>query len=218
MASVKSFDRFLDKLEELAEIGREVKELSEAVSLHEANALATILERLKPVMEYIDGPITTREEWVADKPHDKQTFYYKEPGIVLVNNFESTVRDPHGRMQYSGYKICFTRSGRLVQLDRRGQWSEDQHESFWSSEAHELELTPELASRHLPECLNSIVAAIERALHIHRQKRDALIRRLRLLRAIARALETGKLPVAANESERDEAKSEPKAKNNPQAN
>ncbi|RME70670.1 MAG: hypothetical protein D6776_11355 [Planctomycetota bacterium] len=195
MASVKSLDRFLEKLEELAALGREVKELADAVSRHEANALSTILDRLKPVMEYIDGPITTREEWVAsDKPHDKQTFYYKEPGIVLVNNFESTVRDPHGRMQYSGYKICFTRSGRLVQLDRRGQWSEDQHDSYWSSEAHEVELTPELASRHLPECLASIVAAIERALHTHRERRDALVKRLRLLRAIARALETGSLP------------------------
>jgi hypothetical protein len=197
MASVKSLDRFLEKLDELAVLGKEVKELSEAVGKHEANALSTILERLKPVMEYVDGPITTREEWVSsDKPHDKQTFYYKEPGVVLVNNFESTVRDAHGRMQYSGYKICFTRSGRLVQLDRRGQWSEDQHDSFWSSEAHELDLNADLASRHLPECLSSILGAIDRACQSNRQRREALVKRLRLLHAIAHALETGKLPSA----------------------
>ncbi|GIW71337.1 MAG: hypothetical protein KatS3mg102_0879 [Planctomycetota bacterium] len=201
MASIKSLDRFVEQLERLAALGKEVKELGEAVEKHEASALAHLLERIKPVMEYIDGPITTREEWVAsDNPRDKQTFYYKEPGIVLVNNFESTVRDAHGRMVYSGYKIIYTRSGKLVQLDRRGTWSEGEHDTFWSSEAHEIELTPELASRHLPECVASIVAAIERAVHTHRQRREELARRLRLLRAIARALETGRLPPEGGES------------------
>src|SRR5438105_10232760 len=117
MATIKTLDNFIKTLEKLAETGREVSELTELIGKHEANALAQVLDKVKPVMEWIDGPITTREEWVAsDNPRDRQTFYYKEPGIVLVNNFESTVRDAHGRMNYSGYKMVFTRSGKLVQL------------------------------------------------------------------------------------------------------
>src|ERR1700722_18865439 len=99
MASLKTLDNFLAQLDRLADLGREVKELQELIGKHEANALSQVLDKVKPVMEWIDGPITTREEWVAsDNPRDRQTFYYKEPGIVLVNNFESTVRDGHGRM------------------------------------------------------------------------------------------------------------------------
>jgi hypothetical protein len=192
MASIKVVDRFIDQLERVAALGREAAEFQDLVSKHEASSLAQILNRVKPVMEYIDGPIATREEWVySDNPRDRQTFYYKEPGIVLVNNFESTVRDAHGRMNYSGYKVIFTRSGKLVQLDRRGSISDSAQGqgSFWSSDAHELDVTTEFAERHLQECLRSIVAAIERATERQRARRDILKDRLRVLKEVSRLLE-----------------------------
>jgi hypothetical protein len=198
MASIKTFDGFIQQLEKVAELGREVAELKDLIGKHEANALAQVLDKLKPIMQWIDQPITTREEWVAsDNPRDRQTFYYKEPGIVLVNNFESTVRDAHGRMNYSGYKIAFTRSGKLVQLDRRGSFSEGATTNYWSSDAHELDITPEFAARHLPEVLRSVVNAIERAVATQRAKRDELQQRLKVLKEVARMLEAG--PVAGTE-------------------
>jgi hypothetical protein len=192
MATMKTLDNFIKTLEKLSELGREVSELQVLIGKHEANALAQVLERVKPVMEWIDGPITTREEWVAsDNPRDRQTFYYKEPGIVLVNNFESTVRDAHGRMNYSGYKIAFTRSGKLVQLDRRGSFSEGNSGSFWTSDAHELDITPEFAERHLLEVIRSIVAAVERAIGQQRARREEVTARLKVLKDVARMLESG---------------------------
>jgi hypothetical protein len=203
MASMKTLDSFIQQLEKVAELGREVACLQELIGKHEANAMAQVLERVKPVMEWIDGPITTREEWVdSDNPRDRQTFYYKEPGIVLVNNFESTVRDAHGRMNYSGYKIAFTRSGKLVQLDRRGSFAEGASGSYWSSDAHELDITPEFAERYFQEALRSIVAAVERAIARQRGRRDELQQRLRLLKDVARMLEGGGAAPGAPASEK----------------
>ena len=190
MATIKTLDTFIAQLEKLAEYGREVTDLQELIGKHEANALTQVLDRVKPVMEWIDGPITTREEWVAsDNPRDRQTFYYKEPGIVLVNNFESTVRDAHGRMNYSGYKIVFTRSGKLVQLDRRGSFADGASASYWSSDAHELDVTAEFAARHLQEIVRSVVAAVERAVGQQRARRDEFQGRLKMLKDVARMLE-----------------------------
>lgn len=198
MATLKTLDNFIKTLEKLAETGREVAELQELIGKHEANALAQVLDRVKPVMEWVDGPITTREEWVAsDNPRDRQTFYYKEPGIVLVNNFESTVRDAHGRMNYSGYKMIYTRSGKLVQLDRRGSFSDGTSASYWSSDAHELDVTPEFGERHLLEVVRSVVAAVERAIGQQKQRREELQSRLRVLKDVARMLEGGPTPGAA---------------------
>lgn len=195
MASLKVLERFIEQLERLAELGRGVNDLTSLVGKYEANSLMAVLNKIKPIMPFIDGPLATREEWVSsDNPGDRQTFYYKEPGIVLVNNFESTVRDPHGRMVYSGYKICFTRSGKLVQLDRRGAWSDTRAGNYWSSDAHELDITSDLASRHLPECVRAVVNAMERSVASHREKREDLRKRIALLKGIAHALETDRLP------------------------
>jgi hypothetical protein len=127
----------------------------------------------------------------ARTPRDRQTFYYKEPGIVLVNNFESTIRDGHGRMNYAGYKMVFTRSGKLVQLDRRGSFADAAAPSYWTSDAHELDITPEFAQRHLLEILRSVIGAIERAGDRQRARRDELKTRLKLLQEVAFMLEGG---------------------------
>ncbi len=201
MASVKVFDRFIENLEKTAQLGREVAELGDLVGKHEAQALEALLQRMKPVMPYIDGPITTREEWVSsDNPRDRQSFYYKEPGIVLVNNFESTVRDPHGRLSYSGYKIAYTRSGKLVQLDRRGSWSDGAQASYWSSDAHELDISPEFAERHIQECVRSIATSLERAAVQQKQKKEELRGRLEVLREVAKLLEEPPAPSSGSSS------------------
>jgi len=201
VASLKVLDRFIESLEQVAVLGREAAEFQDLVSKHEMSALTKVLERVKPIMPHIDGPIATREEWVySDNPRDRQTFYYKEPGIVLVNNFESTIRDPHGRMSYAGYKIIFTRAGKLVQLDRRGSFSDGAQSqtqaSFWSTDAHELDVTPEIAERHLQEIVRSIVAALDRAVHRQSDRREALKERLRILKDVAAMLESTPSPPA----------------------
>jgi hypothetical protein len=184
-------DAFVERLEELARLGRETREFEQLIGKHELRALARLLEKVESVMDLIDGPITTREGWVGEGPTDgpPRAFYYKEPGIALVNSFASQVGDDH-EMNYSGFKVVFTRSGKLVQLDRIGQWNEgEQKDTFWSSDAHEIELDPTFASNHLEECVASIVSAIERGAKRHSERRDELIQRLRVLKKVTRMLE-----------------------------
>lgn len=194
MASIKIIDRFIEQLEEVAQLGREAERFTELVAKHEARTLKALLGRIAPIMPYIDGPVPTREEWVGpDEPtakQDRRTFHYKEPGIVLVNNFESTVRDDDGKMRYAGYKVAFTRSGKLVQLDRLGSWDEDQSKAFWSSDAHELEVDADFAERHLTECVASITQAVERGIKRQREHRDVLRGRLAMLKALGRIIES----------------------------
>jgi hypothetical protein len=195
MASSKILDRFLAKLEELAVLGNEVARFTELVAQHESRAFRAILDRVRPIMEIIDSPIPTREEWVAsDEPGDKQTFYYRERGVILVNNFESTIQNDRDRMSYSGYKIVFTRSGKLIRLDRTGSWSVGNRSNFWSSEAHEVDCDAEFAERHLEEGLTSVVHAVDRAQKRQREHRKKLRRRLKLLRAVAYMLEKEVVP------------------------
>lgn len=205
MASINVLDKFLLKLGELADLASDVRGFEALVAKHEVKALRELLDKVRPLMPYMDAPIPTREEWVGPQggglgPHglrapepspDRRTHTYKEPGLVLVNNFEATVEDQSGQMRHSGYKIIFTRSGKLVQLDRMGSWSEERQSTFWSCDAHEVDVDAEFVERHLGECIGSIAQALERAAKRQRDKREALRERLKMLRAIQRILAGG---------------------------
>ena len=164
-----------------------MEKLHDLAAAHEAKALVKILHKIKPVMNYIDGPITTREAWItSDDVKIRDDAHYKEPGIVLVNNFSSTRRpDDPAWLDYIGYKVIFTRSGKIIQLERSGGWCE-QHgkQSFWSSETSEISISPEFAKKHFKECLASIMNVTENAIARTKDKRSILRRRLSLLKKV----------------------------------
>lgn len=182
-------DRFVKALRAAADLGREVEGVEEALARYEGRALKRVLVELRPIMPYIDRPIRMAEPtFTGDVPAEGA--YYREPGIVLVNTFESTVGEPMRltRLGYSGYLLIYTRAGKLVRITRRGVASADGSERYWSSDAEEVPLTAELARRHLEQCLQGIVRALERGADQARSHRDEIKARLSKLRKIVRLL------------------------------
>lgn len=185
------FQEFMDAIERAAAVGEKVAKLKEEVTEKEADALGKILDKVKPVVQYFDYPIEDGRHHSGHQLHKWRVFHYKEPGIVLVDNFSQEYTDKDWRGIYTGSQLILTRSGALVILNRKGEWSNWQgEESYWDASA--TEVLPDEAIRRFgfAEIVKGLVDEFKQALIRAEKKQETLEARMALLEQVRAVLES----------------------------
>lgn len=130
---------FAQCLEEAARLAEEIAKTQEAIIEQEIIVLKKVIEKVKPVIPYIDYKIEIGATISDNQLQSWEYTYLEEQGIILVNEFIKTYTEKDFRGDYKGKQLILTRSGRLISLNRYGHWSIRQGEKcYWHTEKEEL--------------------------------------------------------------------------------
>lgn len=185
------FQEFMAAIEQAAAVGEKAAKMERETTVKEAEVLERILEKVKPVVQYVDYPIEDGRHHSGHQFHNWKVFYYKERGIILVDNFSQEFTDKDYRGIYTGSQLVLTRSGALVILCRKGEWSKWQgEESYWDAKA--TEVSPEEAVRRygFAKIVKGLAEAFKQAVIEAEEKQETLEARLALLEQVRAVLES----------------------------
>ncbi len=202
------FNKLIEGLRSIEQHGANLDSYAHVVQKHEKVVLERLLDVLRPIVRFLDGEIIIRENWMAGRL-GAASAHYPEHGIVLVNNFSSQ-NDPNNQnvVNFTGYKVLLTRSGRLVKVSRTGVWQKSGGEdSFWSIESMEIPVSDEFARDHLQEVVQSIMNHVSEAKVRVAEHKGEMEARLNLIKDVRRLLEAA--TPALDETQRVEIGDEP---------
>jgi len=173
---------FIESLGKVAVLGRQVAKLEEEVTGKEVEALTRILEKVMPVMPAIDCRIEKAAYHSGHQMHSWEYGYLEERGIVLVDNFSKKYTDKDYRGDYEGERLVLTRSGKLLEVTRCGEWSNWQNEcSNWGSEQTELTIEDAVKSHGFKAIIQGLTTAFKDAVEKNEKKEVDLTGRLAVL-------------------------------------
>ncbi len=130
----------------------------------EAETLAKILERIKPMLEvaayeikrgcFLSGQRSTKPEWS----------YFDERGLVLIDNFNELYGGSDSMGDFSGSRLILFRNGRLVNVARAGKWNRQKGEiSSWEIfDKEELSLEEAIKRYGLKEIINGLTQELKK--------------------------------------------------------
>jgi hypothetical protein len=138
----------ITKLNEIQPLASNVATLKASTIEQEAEALAAILEKIKPLLGVTAHRIKTGYHTSGQqfsKGHDQ---YHDQKGLILIDSFEQECTDRDTRGDYLGWQLVLLADGSLKTLERSGDWSRWQGESSgWQIREEEEDLTPADAVR-----------------------------------------------------------------------
>ena len=194
-SGVKVLDTYLRGLKKLVGLAADIDELEREVASREADALRDLLAEVQPLLPHLVRPVSIREPWLVGRGEPAGvTGVWREKGVVLVQSFQQD-RSDDGRISHNGSLLVLTESGRLVELELDGAWTEQRGggavDARWRVDAQERSIDPEFAKAHLRPILTGLLDALKEALVRGRADREELRRRLSILDEVDSLLRRG---------------------------
>lgn len=107
-------------------------DLRSRASQLEAEALAKILKRIKPLLEAVAYEIAKGYSLSGQRPTKPELSYFDEYGLVLIDNFNELYGGSDSMGDYLGSRLILFRDGQLVRVARAGKWNRQKGEiSSW---------------------------------------------------------------------------------------
>jgi len=191
MAASDPLGELVAKLAEIAPLASQVADLKGQTIRQEAEALAAILERIKPLLPLVAHSILTGYHHSGQQGHEEQEDYHAVPGLELVNNFKRIPTDKDYRGEYGGSRLVLFQDGGLQWERRTGDWSQWQGEgSSWSLE-EETEISAEQAVKKygLKAIVAGLVDELKEASRLLEQKQADYQERLELVQKVREVLQ-----------------------------
>jgi hypothetical protein len=139
MAASDSLGELVAKLAEIAPLASQVAELKGQTVQQEAEALAAILERIKPILPVVVYRIKSHGSHSGHQFHKWEYDYEHYRGLVLIDNTEKKLEDGDTRGCYRGKDLALTADGVLIERTMNGDWSHWQGESsYFTYEGEEI--------------------------------------------------------------------------------
>lgn len=191
-SGVKVLDTYLRGLRKLVGLAADIDELEREVASREAVALRELLAEVQPLLPHLVRPVSIREPWLVGRELSGGT--WREKGVVLVQSFQQD-RGDDGRIVHNGKMLVLAESGRLVELELVGSWTEQRGggavDARWRVEAQERPIEPAFAKTNLRPILTGLLDALKEALVRGRADREELRRRLTILDEVDSLLRRG---------------------------
>ena len=143
MPSSDPFGELVAKLDEIGPLAGKVTELKGSTIEQEAEALAKILERIKPLLGVAAHYIQVGYHTSGQQFSKEHTQYHDQKGLILINEFDRECTDRDTRGDYLGWQLVLFADGSLKTLERSGDWSRWQGESSGWGIQEEEELSPQ---------------------------------------------------------------------------
>lgn len=147
MPSSDPFGELVAKLDEIQPLAAKVAELKGSTIEQESEALAKILERIKPLLGVTAHQIQVGYHTSGQQFSKEHTQYHDLKGLILINEFGRECTDRDTRGDYLGWQLVLFADGGLKTLERSGEFSHWQGESSGWGIQEEEDLTPQDAVR-----------------------------------------------------------------------
>lgn len=176
----------LDNLNRISSDFQSVAELKQETRSKEVETLEAIINRLLPILKFVDQNIHTKYYEDINKCRFKD---HEEKGILLKNDFskEYTGDYPHqdNYWNYEGDQIWLTRSGKIILVERTGEGSAWQRDSCeWTSKITEISIQQLINETGFESVIESMRQAIESAIKENEKKKPILEKRINVLAEI----------------------------------
>jgi len=133
--STEALEELSAKLAEIAPLAERVGELKNATLEQESEALAMLIERIKPILPVVSSRIQCSYFHSGQQFHEEKTTNHAMPGIELISTFKQINTDRDTRGEYGGSRLLLFQDGTLQWERRAGEWSRWQGESSgWRTE------------------------------------------------------------------------------------
>jgi hypothetical protein len=183
-------EQFKGLVEQVAVIGAGVATAEKDLGSREVEVLRALVERIKPVMRLIDKPVVRRYAWDGKQAHDAIKEYLPERGIVFADYIREThVVGCDYRGQYDRFKLVLLRSGKLLRMDAKGDWSKYADEpTACEFQVHEITVEGVLEYADLQTVVKGCIACLKEAIRNAEAKKETLAPRLAALTKIEACL------------------------------
>lgn len=173
-------------LSALSQIGAEVESAESEVLVQEGATLQKLVEKVLPIMRYIDYRVKVRGSVGGGQWADWSYEYYPEKAIVLVDNSHQKNTDGKGqRGIYEGPSLLLTRSGKFILLIEDGEWSNWQDEgSYWNEEISEISIEQAIQRFDMVKIIQGLAEAFQESIQKAEKKKQTLGSRLQQLEQI----------------------------------
>ena len=145
MSSTDPLAELVAKLDEIQPLAAKVAELKGNTIEQEAEALAKILERIKPLLGVTAHHIQVGYHTTGQQFSKEHTTYHDQKGLILIDSFDRECTDRDTRGDYLGWQLVLFADGSLKTLVRSGDWSRWQGESSGWGIQEEEDLSPQEA-------------------------------------------------------------------------
>jgi hypothetical protein len=96
-----------------------------------AEALAKILKRIRPFLEFSTYGIAKSCTFNGQLSSKPEMSYFDEHGLVLIDTFSELYSGSGSKGDYLGSRLILFRDGRLVHVARAGKWNRQGEISSW---------------------------------------------------------------------------------------
>lgn len=183
--------KFLECLEKLPPLASEVAAQRDRTIEQETTALKKILEKIKPLLEITAYNIQVGYYSSGQQFSKTHAQYHDLKGLILIDNFEKECTDRDTRGDYSGWQLVLFADGRLVTLERSGEWSRWQGESSCWNIVEEEELSAETAVRRygLKDVMEGLASELTQAFEKLKKKQADYEERLKIVQKVREAFQ-----------------------------
>lgn len=184
-----SLDKFAKCFEEAVAFEKSIIEKQAAVTEQQAEMFALLIEKLKPVTMHVNNPIAVRYYYSGKQFDIPQYNYYKEWGIILIDEFDEDYVSRDVRGEYTGARLVLTGSGKLVNFTRSGCWSKLQGEPCtWEAIDEIITSSHAIGEYDFADIILTLVTTFNNAVKIIEEKQAILGKSLAILEEIKNLL------------------------------
>lgn len=170
-------------------MSRELQSVVEQAFKDETKAFEWLLAQLRPVILHVDVPLTINYYWSGFESQEPEEEYYSERGLILADRFRKRYARSGDEGRYEGTRLCLTRSGKLIEIERSGFFSERQNEeSYWASTVMDIKPPEAMAEYDLEEVVEKVTVEIEISIERARKRQEHLGERLSKLQQMMEGL------------------------------
>lgn len=176
------------RIEQISSSFTEIAIIDKELIGSEAEVLEALLSKIKPVMRHIDKRIKTANSYLVGCDYGEENEYLDEHGITLFDCFGRTQT---GELEsvFDGEQLVFTRSGKLIELTRSGDYEIWEGEKCaWKSHLREMTVLEVAEEYHLAELVDSITEAMNEAIKATETKKRTLSSRLEKINEVKEIL------------------------------
>lgn len=180
-----SWGKFVECFEEASILEKSIVERQTAVAEQQAEILALLFEKIKPVMMHVNYPVAVRYYYSGKQFDIPRYNYYKEWGIILIDEFEEDYVSRDARGEYTGARLVLTGSGKLVNFTRSGCWSKLQGEpSTWEAMDEIITSSHAIGEYDFADIILALVTTFNNVVKIIEEKQAILGKSLAILEEI----------------------------------
>jgi hypothetical protein len=190
-SSTDPLAELIAKLDEIQPLAANVATLKASTIEQEAEALTSILEKIKPLLGVTAHSIKTGYHTSGQQFSKEHVHYDDQKGLVLINSFEQECTDRDTRGDYLGWQLILFADGSMKTLERAGDWSRWQGESSGWQISEEEDITPEEAVRRygLKRIMDGLANELQEATEGLKSRQAAYQSRLELVGKVREVLQ-----------------------------